>query len=363
MQTGIAASSISSTIASAMPLFSLSKPTMKPAVTNMPARVDLVHAVGDAAARILLLAHLHQRLGIRAFDADEHADEIRLVHQPQQFVVVGEIERGLGGELERIIVRFEPRLEVRQECLHRLLVADQIVVDEIDMAAIAERVERIEFRQHLRRGLGARHPAVELDDVAEFAGERTAARELHADIEIAIELQQIEARDRRLAHIDLEFLGGEHALARAGFPGRDEIADDVLDFAQHLEIRLGVEMRNRGRAGPADGDRLAARCGRDSMISSRSSCWGSMPPVMTRSAQPISLSVEFLDVAVEQAQVPRRRQHRRDRDQAERRGRIAGAENLARRREVPECLAGEARIDQQNIARARRDFCIFVGAR
>ena len=37
MQTGIAAASISSTIASATDCISLSKPTMKPAVTNRPA--------------------------------------------------------------------------------------------------------------------------------------------------------------------------------------------------------------------------------------------------------------------------------------------------------------------------------------
>jgi hypothetical protein len=42
-----------------------------------------MHAVGNAAPRILLLAHLHERFGIRAFDAHEHADEIGLVHQPQ----------------------------------------------------------------------------------------------------------------------------------------------------------------------------------------------------------------------------------------------------------------------------------------
>ena len=36
MQTGIAHSSMKSVIASAIDTFSLSKPTMKPAVTNMP---------------------------------------------------------------------------------------------------------------------------------------------------------------------------------------------------------------------------------------------------------------------------------------------------------------------------------------
>ena len=62
-----------STIASATMPFSLSKPTMKPAVTKMPDGIDLVNAVGDAATRVLLLLHRHQRIGIGAFDADEDA--------------------------------------------------------------------------------------------------------------------------------------------------------------------------------------------------------------------------------------------------------------------------------------------------
>ena len=37
MATGMAASSMKSTMASAIETFSLSKPTMKPAVTSMPA--------------------------------------------------------------------------------------------------------------------------------------------------------------------------------------------------------------------------------------------------------------------------------------------------------------------------------------
>jgi hypothetical protein len=64
-------------------------------------------------------------------------------------------------------------------------------------------------------GLGARRTAVELDDVAEFAGERTAARELNADIEILLELEQVEARDRGLGDIDLELDRLERALAVA----------------------------------------------------------------------------------------------------------------------------------------------------
>ncbi len=123
-------------------------------------RVDLVNALGDVAAGVLLLLHLPERLGIGTFDPDEHREEICFLHQLQKLFVVGQIERGFGGELERMIVLLVPGLEMRQERLHGFLVADQIVVDEIHMAAVAEPVERIELRQHLLGGLGARHAPV-----------------------------------------------------------------------------------------------------------------------------------------------------------------------------------------------------------
>ena len=67
-----------------------------------------------------------------------------------------------------------PTGEVRKKCLHRLLVADQIVVDEIHVAAVAKLVEPIELGEHLLIRLGARDAAVEFDDVAELAGEWTS---------------------------------------------------------------------------------------------------------------------------------------------------------------------------------------------
>ena len=91
------------------------------------------------------------------------------------------------------------------------------------MAAIAVIVERLQLGENLIVGLGARHAAIQLDDVAELAGERAAARILHADVEIVIELEQIVTRHRALRDVDLEFLGDEHALALAAFPGGDEV--------------------------------------------------------------------------------------------------------------------------------------------
>ena len=76
MAIGILASSMRSIIGWATDPFSVSKPTMKPAVTDMPACIDLMHAVGNAAARILFLAHRLERFLVRAFDADEDREEV-----------------------------------------------------------------------------------------------------------------------------------------------------------------------------------------------------------------------------------------------------------------------------------------------
>src|SRR6266550_8508660 len=99
------------------------------------------------------------------------------------------------------------------------------------MAAIAEPVERVELGQHLGIRLGARHAAVQFDDVAELAGERTAARILQPDVEVMLELQEVKTRDRRLGHIDLEFRRLEEAAALAPLPGGDEFLDDTFGFA------------------------------------------------------------------------------------------------------------------------------------
>ena len=145
------------------------------------------------------------------------------------------------------------------------------------MPAIAELVEPVQLGQHLGVGLGARHAPVELDDVAEFAGEWTTARELHADIEVAIGFQQVEPRDRALAYVDFEFLGLEHAAARSCLPGRDEFVNDAFGFAEHLEVRRAIDVRHRGHSRPADDDRFA-RCAAQSMTATVSLCCASCRP-------------------------------------------------------------------------------------
>ena len=105
-------------------------------------------------------------------------------------------------------------------------------------------------------------------------------------------------------------------------------------------------------AGAADDDRLAARAAeiddveRVALLRQHAAGHHQVGPVEVVVAQ-------FLGVAVDQPQRPGRRQQRRDRDQAERRRRIFGAEDFARPPEIPECVRIEPRIDQKRVAR----FC------
>ena len=106
------------------------------------------------------LLHLHERRWIRALDADENREEVCVLHRLQQIVIIRDIDRGFGRELERIVALFQPGFEPRQERAKVFLVADEIVIDEIDMPAIAVIVEHLKLGENLIVGLGTRHATI-----------------------------------------------------------------------------------------------------------------------------------------------------------------------------------------------------------
>ena len=305
----------------------------------------------NAAPRILLLAHRDQRFGIRTFDADENGKEVGPLEHRQQIAIVGQIERSLGGEFERIIVLLHPFFEHRQERFDRLFVADEIIVDEIDVASITEPIERLKLGKHLVVRLGARRPAVKLDDVAELASERAAARELHPDVKVLLEFQQIEARHRRLGDVDLEFLGHKHALAAALLPGRDELPDDVLDFAKNTEICAVVAVRTGRCIGTTNDDRQAA--GTTHFNKFQGIRLLEQHAAGHHHIGPVEIALgQLFGVTVDQPHVPGLRQQGRYRDETERNRRISRPNQFAGFRKVPERIRHEPRIDHEHVARA-----------
>src|ERR1700732_2965560 len=212
------------------------------------------------------------------------------------------------------------------------------------MPAITVIVERLQFGQNLIVSLGARHATIQFDDIAELAGERAAARILHAYEEIVIELDQIVTRHRALRDVDLEFLGDEHTLAFAAFPGGDEARHDLLGLADHLEVRVRVKMRAGGDVRPTDTYRLAVQVGEIDQVEKirllveHTADHYEIGPVEVRVRQ-------RLGVTVDETNVPMLREHGGDGDQPERCRRIFRADEFAGFRIVPKRVRNELRID------------------
>ena len=95
--------------------------------------LDAVHRVEDASAQVLRLVRLLEARGARRLDADEDRREVRLAHQLQQLVVLGDVERDLGHQLDRVAVGLLPFDERVQQLLGFLLVPDEVVVDDEDV--------------------------------------------------------------------------------------------------------------------------------------------------------------------------------------------------------------------------------------
>ncbi|MEY9897892.1 hypothetical protein ABIA44_002066 [Bradyrhizobium sp. USDA 329] len=278
--------------------------------------------------------------------------KLRRPHQLQQLRIVGEVDRGFRGEFEGIAVRALPFGEPWQELPQRLLVADEIVVDEVEMAAVAHPIERLELDEHLLDRLGPRHAPVELDDVAEFAGEGTAPRILHTEIEIVFEPEQVETRHRRLGDVGLEFRRGEDAGPRAAFPGRDEFVDDALGLAEHPEVGPLIEVGARGGIGTADDHRLAS--GAAELDQAQRVGLLRHHPAGEHDVGPGEIVVaERRRVAIDQPDRPALGQHRGDGDQAQGGGRALDAHHFAGFAKAPEGLCREQRVEHQHVAGTR----------
>jgi hypothetical protein len=103
-------------------------------------------------------------------------------------LVLGEIERGLGEKRQRIGAFLLPPDDVAEHRLDRLLVADQIIVNDKDNSQPGV-PEGVKLGQDLLTRLEARPPAEGHDDVAELASERAAAGDLQASEHVPVDLQ------------------------------------------------------------------------------------------------------------------------------------------------------------------------------
>ena len=139
----------------------------------------------------------------------------------------------------------------------KLVVADKIVVDDKDLFAPAEFIQCLKLRQQLAGTLCSGLSSVNGDDVAEFALERTTARELHRHGGILVDFEQIKPWERRLADIGLV---GDYVEALCGPTlqvGRN-VVENLIGLADHDMIRQSKqEFRFAAGEGTADYRSLA----------------------------------------------------------------------------------------------------------
>ena len=154
-------------------------------------------------------------------------------------------------------MRFLPLFQLEGQFEGKFVVADKVVVDDKDLVAPAEFKQQIELRQQLAGAFGSGLPSVDGDDVAEFALERTSARELHRHRGILPELEQIEPWERRLADIGL-VLDNVEPFGGAALNIGGNLRENLVGLADHDVVRQSKqEFRFTAREGTADHRSLA----------------------------------------------------------------------------------------------------------
>ena len=131
--------------------------------------IDRRHRVEQRHDPVVRLAHGVERAQLGRLDAAEHRVETRLAHHRENVRALRDIERRLAGELDRIAAPLLPGDQMRQQLARRFLVADEIVVDEIDRAGDPGVEHRVEFGEDLLRRFEPGLAPVQRRDVAEFA--------------------------------------------------------------------------------------------------------------------------------------------------------------------------------------------------
>ncbi len=149
-----------------------------------------------------------------------------------------------------------PGDHILENGLDRLLVADQVVIDDKD-DPLARPAHRLELGNHLGTGLEPRAAAEGDDDVTELALKRAAARELEAAEGVPVHLQQVEPGHRHPSHVGL--LGLLIAkVVPSGLPIGQEPGPGLLRLADEDDIGQVAEVIVLNRDPRAAADREAA---------------------------------------------------------------------------------------------------------
>src|SRR5262245_27430960 len=86
------------------------------------------------AAQVLRLTRFTQRFLVGRFNADKDVSDICVVHKAHEFFIICQIKRSLREKSHCIIMRLLPGDDFAENEFYRLLIADQIVINDEDTA-------------------------------------------------------------------------------------------------------------------------------------------------------------------------------------------------------------------------------------
>ena len=202
-----------------------------------------------------------QGVGLGRLDAAEHGDEARRAHEGEHPLVLREIQRRLAGEAQRVAPAGLPLDEVREQLEHGLLVADEVVVHEVDRQH-AGLHQPVELGEDLRGPFHAWVPAVELRDIAEVTRVGAPARELDAGEEVLAQAEQLVAGSREirqrqpLTRLEAEL---RPRPLRVGVEVGDDSVGRVAQLTEVHDVGVGIVFGAARDRRPAEHDRFAVR--------------------------------------------------------------------------------------------------------
>ena len=149
-------------------------------------------------AHVLGLFGGDERRGCWRLNAHEDGGKARLDHRIHELVVLHEIHAGFGREGKRIVAGTLPGDEGPEQPQGLAPIANKIIIHEKERAAPPKIVQQRAFGQHLIRGFGPRHTAIELGNITKLAIKGTPTRELQQHRAIRAHGDEIIAGEGRL---------------------------------------------------------------------------------------------------------------------------------------------------------------------
>ena len=236
-----------------MSLWSLSNPTMNPAMTSSPARWSVCTAATRSRFRFWSLWHSSSA------STDGVSMPTKTFLNPASTISAhnsGSSARFTDASVRNPMpgrVRRRHSINSRSSAFVRCLLPMKLSSTMKTMSFHPRRTQPVQFGNQLRRRFGAGHAPVHHDDVAKFAIERAAARELHGHGDVIPEMDEVPARHGRVRDVR-PVRGAINGLQSSALHVGHDLRHEFLGLAQDEMPDFRERLMAGGEQRPARDD-------------------------------------------------------------------------------------------------------------